>query len=140
MQFHHNELFLLYNPGTSAGKQVKAMALDLCSHVNEVDVVNEKLSLTYWREIVSMLSFTPDELLDHSHPDYKTKVAGNSYTMNGWLEVLTHYPHLVKAPIVIYRGKGVFCTTPTDIMKLGATMAFPAVAEKVLPHLKKYQD
>lgn len=55
--------------------------------------------------------------------------------MNGWLEVLAHYPHLVKAPIVIYHGRAVVCNTPTDIMKLGG--AVPG-GTKVLPHLKKY--
>ncbi len=135
MQFHPNELFLLYNPSTNAGKQTKALALDICSHINEIDATREKLSPTYWKEIVGMIGMEPDAMLDHSHEDYKTKVAGNSYTMNGWLDVLAHYPHLVKSPIVIYHGKAAFCQTPTDIMRLGGAVS---QGDKVLPHLKKY--
>lgn len=134
MQFHPNELFLLYDPRSSSGKQTKALASDFCSHINEVDVVNEKLSPTYWKEIVSMANVEPQTLLDKSHADYQ-KVAGNNYTMNGWLDVLTHYPHLVKGAIVIFNGKAVHCQTPTDIFKLGPRKE----AEKILPHLKKYQ-
>ena len=101
MQFHPNELFLLYNPNSNSGKQTKALALDICSHINEIDATREKLSTTYWKEIVSMIGIEPDAMLDHSHEDYKSKVAGNSYTMNGWLDVLSQNPHLVKSPIVI---------------------------------------
>jgi len=135
MQFHPNELFLLYNPNSNAGKQTKALALDICNHINEIDATREKLSPTYWKEIVAMIGLQPDDLLDHSHTDYKSKVAGNSYTMNGWLDVLTHYPHLLKAPVVIYHGKAALCQTPTDIMRLGGAVS---QGDKVLPHLKKY--
>ncbi|MGE0772222.1 MAG: arsenate reductase family protein [Cyclobacteriaceae bacterium] len=137
MQFHPNELFILYDPSTSAGKQAKAMALSICSHLNEVDSIHEKLSPTYWKEIVRMLGLQPDDMLDHSHPDYKAKVASKSYTMNGWLEVLTHYPYLVKGPIAIFNGKAVLCHTPTDILKLETA---PKVESKVLPHLKRYHE
>lgn len=136
MQFHPNELLLLYNPETSVGRQTKALALDICSHINEVNLVREKLSPTYWKEIISMLHLEPDALLDQSHPDYREKVKGQSYTMNGWLDVLSHFPHLVKAPIVIYHGKAAFCQTPTDIMKVGGAESSDT---KVLPHLRKYQ-
>jgi arsenate reductase len=136
MQFHPNELFLLYHPQTNVGKQTKALALDICSHINEIDAGKEKLSPTYWKEIVSMLGLAPNELLDHSHPDYQSKVAGNEYTMNGWLDVLSHYQHLLKAPVAIYRGKATLCQTPTDIMRLGGAVS---PGDKVLPHLKKYK-
>lgn len=133
MQFHRNELFLIYDPHSNVGKQTKAMAMDICSHINEVDVVHEKMSPTYWREILNMLGVHPDELLDRTHPDYKKMVDDNNYTMDGWLEVLLHAGHLVKYPIVVFNQSAVLCHTPTDIMKLK-----PA-EEKVLPHLKHYR-
>ncbi len=133
MQFHPNELFLLYDPSSSTSKQTKAMALDLCSHINEVNVIREKLSTTYWKEILSMASVAPDDILDHSHSDYKDKVADNDYTMNGWLDVLSRMPHLMKGSIAIFNGKAVYCKTPTDIFKLNPKHD----SEKnVLPHLK----
>lgn len=135
MQFHQNELFLLYDPHSNSGKQVKALAMDICSHINEVDVIHEKLSPTYWKEIVTLVGVDPGELIDKSHSDYRNVVKESTYTMTGWLDILTHYPHLIKAPIVIYHGRGVVCKTPTDIMKLGGAMS---AGNKVLPHLKKY--
>jgi arsenate reductase-like glutaredoxin family protein len=125
----------VYDPLSNVGKQTKAIAADICNHINEVDVTHEKLSPTYWKEIVNMLGVQPDELLDHSHPDYKAKVANNTYTMDGWLEVLVHDGHLVKYPIVIFNGSAILCHTPTDIMKLK-----PKPNEKIMPHLKGYQS
>ena len=135
MEFHRNELFLIYDPHSYVGKQTKAMALDLCNHINEVDVLHEKMSPTYWREIMTKLGVHPRELLDAAHPDYKAKVANNNYTMDGWLEVLVHYGYLIKYPIVVFNGSAVLCHTPTVIMKLK-----PRTDEKGLPHLKTYRN
>ncbi|HKZ38343.1 MAG TPA: hypothetical protein VJ184_11875 [Chryseolinea sp.] len=131
MQFHPNELFLVYDPHSNVGKQTRALARDICAHINEVDVVHEKLSPTYWKEIITMAGVHPNDLLDHSHPDYKSKVSTNTYTMDGWLEVLVHDGYLVMYPIVIFNSCAVVCHTPTDIMKLK-----PKPLERVLPHLK----
>jgi arsenate reductase len=135
MQFHPNELFLIYNPGTTIGKQTRAIAMDICSHLNEVSITTEKLSPTYWKEVVNMLGMSPHELLDQTHPDYQQKVGDNTYTMDGWLEVLVHNAQLVKSPIAIFRGEAVVCNTPTDIFKLK-----PRAEEKPMPHLKGYRD
>ena len=133
MQFHPNELFLIYDPLSNVGRQTKAMALDLCSHINTVDVKREKFSPTYWREVVTLLGLHPKDLLDSSHPDYK-KAGDNNYTMDGWLNVLSQNGSLIKYPIVIFDLAAVLCKTPTDIMKLKSN-----VPEKTLPHLKNYR-
>ncbi|HEX5170897.1 MAG TPA: glutaredoxin [Cyclobacteriaceae bacterium] len=136
MYLHPNELFLICNPQSNAGKQTKAIALDLCSHINEFNLLQEKLSPTYWKDIVNMLGLHPKELLDQSHADYEAKIGGNTYTMDGWLEVLVHNAYLVKYPIVVYNHSAVMCRMPTDIMKLNPK---PRSTEKVMPHLKKYR-
>jgi len=135
MQFHRNELFLLYNPLSSTGKQTKAFAKTINTHVNEVDALHEKLGPTYWKEVVNMLGLRPKDLMDRSNPEYQAKVAGNTYTMNGWLDVLMYNPQLLKAPIAIYNGKAILCQTPTDIYKLGVK---PNTSDnRTLPHLRK---
>ena len=135
MQFHPNELFLLFDPTTSTGKQTRAIAQTINSHINEVNSLQEKLGPTYWKEVLNLLGMTPKDLMDKSHPDYRSKVAGNTYTMDGWLNVLMHNPHLVKAPIAIYNGKALLCRKPTDILKLEGAHK---TANKTLPHLKQH--
>jgi arsenate reductase len=133
MQFHPNEIFLLYDPATSDGKKTKAIALDICSHINEVDTSKDKLGPTYWKEVINLLGIEPKELLNQSHTEYKTKVGDQNYTMNGWLDILIHNPQLIKCPIAIFNGKAVVCSQPTDILKIG----IPKSASKTLPHLKR---
>jgi arsenate reductase (glutaredoxin) len=135
MQFHPNEIFLLYNPETSTGKQTKAIALTINAHINELNVLCAKLGPTYWKEVVNMLGLEPKELMDRSHPDYQEKVAGKNFTMNGYLDVFMHLPQLLKAPIAIYNGKAVLCLTPTDIFKLGVKTKNEE-NEKLMPHLR----
>lgn len=132
MQFHPNELFLVYNPETSKGRQTRALAHSINSHVNEMNIMCEKLGPTYWKQVVTLLGLEPKELMDRAHPDYQKKIAGNTFTMNGYLEVLMHYPHLVKAPIAIFNGKAVLCQTPTDIFKLG--VSHQRNSEKAIEH------
>lgn len=135
MQFHKNEIFLLYNPATAVGKQTKAMARTINKNINEVDAVRGKFGPTYWKEVVTLLGVEPKQILDRSHPDYQEKVAGRTLTMNGWLDVLVHLPHLLKAPVAIFNGKAVLCNTPTDIFKLG--LPAHTAEEKVMPHLRR---
>lgn len=132
MQFHPNELFLLYNPKSNTGKQTKAIACSINSHINEVDTLHEKLGPTYWKEVMNLLGMQPKDILDQSHPEYKQKVANNTFTMNGWLDVVMHNPQMLKAPIAIFNGKAVLCCTPTDIFKL----SMREKNEKALPHLR----
>jgi arsenate reductase (glutaredoxin) len=136
MQFHPNEIFLLYNPETSTGRQTRAIAKTINSNVNELNVLREKLGPTYWKEVVNLLGLEPKEMMDRSHPDYQNLVAGKSFTMNGYLDVLIHFPHLIKGPIVIFNGRAVLCQTPTDIFKLGVRTSTDDLGDKVLPHLR----
>lgn len=132
MQFHPNELFLLFNPQSNSGKQTRAMAKDICNNIHEVDALHDKLIPTYWKEVVTMLGIAPAELLDKSHPDYRAKVGDNTYTMDGWLEVLARNPQLLRAPIAIFSGRAILCETPTDIMKLNVSKS----GDKIMPHLR----
>lgn len=134
MQFHPNELLLIYsNPSSSTAKQTKAYAKSVSSHVREINLNNTKFTTTLWKEVVNMLKLRPKDLLDKSKPEYQAKVQGNTFTMTGWLEVLNNNPDLLKAPIAIYQKRAVMCRKPTDILRLEVNSR---VSSKVPPHLK----
>lgn len=132
MNFHPNELFIYYDPTTNTGKQCHAYAKSISNNVNTVDCQKIRLTTTLWKEIINMLGLRPKDLLDRSNPEYQEKIAGNTFTMTGWLEVLVKNPHLLKAPIAIYNNKAVLCQKPTDILKLDFDR--PG-SDKVPPHL-----
>lgn len=134
IQFHPNELLLIYSdPSSSTGKQTRAYAKSLSSHVNEINISNTRLTTTLWKEIVNMLRLRPKDLLDKSNAEYQAKVRGNTFTMSGWLEVLNNNPQLLKAPIAVFRNRAVLCQKPTDILKLDANSRS---SFKVPPHLR----
>ena len=134
MQFHPNEIFLYFDPNTSAGKQCRAYASGISSNVNAIDWHQVKLTSTLWKKIINLLELRPKDLMNRSHKDYQNKVQGNTFTMSGWLEILAKNPQILKAPIAIYRNKAILCNTATDMLKLDK----PVTQKKALPHLRSY--
>ncbi len=132
MQFHPNEIYIYCDPSTSTGKQTIAMAKSISNNVNTHDWNKVKLTATLWKEVVNMLSLRPKDLLNKANKDYQQRVSGNTFTMNGWLDVLAKNPHMLKAPIAIFQGRAIQCIKPTDILKLDTSKP----EKKVLPHLR----
>ncbi len=135
IQFHPNELLLIYHdPNTTTGKQTRAYAKSVSNNINEVNLSNVKFTTTLWKEVVNMLKLHPEDIMDKSTVDYREKIEGNHFTMDGLLEVLVHNPQLLKAPIAIYQNRAVFCQKPTDILRLEVNST---VSHKVPPHLRR---
>lgn len=133
MEFHPNELTLLLDPKSPTGRKLRAYAHSICNNVNEIDYTTTRLTTTVWKEIVTMLGNNPKDLINKSHPLYKEKVQGNSFTMHGMLNILLNSPELLKGPIAIRKNKAILCNNPMDILKLGLSTNIPV---KMLPHLR----
>lgn len=118
MKLHPNELFIYYDPSTNTGKQTRAYAYSLTRNVNEALCNKVRLTSTIWKKLLDMLNLRPKDLLNRAHSDYQTKIAGNNYDDEGWLNVLINYPYLLKAPIAIMNNKAILCCNPTDVLKL----------------------
>ena len=135
IQFHPNELLLVYNdPNTTTGKQTRAYAKSVSNNINEVDLRSVKLTTTIWKDIVNMLKMHPEEIMNKSSKIFQEKFNDNHYTMNGLLEALAHEPELLRAPIAIYHNRAVFCQKPTDILRLEVNSK---TSFKVPPHLRR---
>ena len=137
MQFHPNELFIYCDADTTTGKQTLAMVKSISNNINQQDWKKVKLTSTLWKEIVNMLDVRPKDLLNKANPDYQSRVRGNTFTMTGWLDVLAKNPHMLKAPIVIYRNRAVLCQKPSDVLTLQNHSSSSGV-ERRLPHLRGY--
>lgn len=118
MKSHPNELFFYYNPVQSGEKQARAYARSVSKNINEINIQKQRITTTGWRNILNKLNLRAKDLLDRSHPDYQTRIAGKSWDDESWLHILANSPHLIKAPIAIKRGKAVLCVTPLEVLKL----------------------
>jgi len=134
MQFHPNELTILFDPSSSVGKKFKAYAHSISKNVNEIDYTKTRLTTTLWKKVVKMLGNNPSKLLNKSHKEYKSKVSGNTFTMHGWLNILLNSPDMLRGPIAITKDKAVMCENPSDILKLGRSTNVPS---RKLPHLTR---
>lgn len=132
MQFHPNELFIYYDPTTNTGKQSRAIASSISSNINAIDSTQVKLTATLWKEIVNKLELRPKDLLNKGHADYQATVRGNTFTMNGWLDILAKNPQILRAPIAIFHDNAIICHKPTDLLKLKTKSS----TGKTLPHLR----
>lgn len=118
MKLHPSELYFYHSPAQPINKQTKAYAKSLTKFVNEIDVIQEKITATQWDQILNMLGLRPKDLLNRSHPDYQNLIAGKDWDDEGWLNILSRYPYLIKSPIAIFKNKAILCKTPSDILKL----------------------
>ncbi len=118
MRFHPNELVIFYDPTSETGKKARAMAYSLTKHVNEVQTNKNRLSTTIWKELLGKLQLRPKDLLNRAHPEYQSKIAGNAFDDEGWLNVLSQNPNLLKAPIALKNKRAILCTRPNDVLKL----------------------
>jgi arsenate reductase (glutaredoxin) len=118
MKMHPNELYFYYNPDHHIDKQMRAYAQTIANHINEINLEKEPITTTGWRSILEKLNLRPKDLLNRAHPDYQKMIAGKSWDDEGWLNILTRYTHLIKAPIAIKKDKAVLCLSINDIFKL----------------------
>ena len=118
MKLHPNELFFYYDITCSKCKKTKAFAYSITPHVNEVTFQKAKLTTTQWRDLLDMLQMEPKDLFNKANPEYQEKIARHDYDEEGWLNILSKYPHLIKGPIAVMNGKALLCLTPKDIYKI----------------------
>ncbi len=135
MNIHPNELIIYFDPSSNMGKQTRAIAQTISNNINLIDYHKQPLTTTLWKDIINMLDLKPKDLLDKSRKDYQEKIAGNTFTMSGWLEVLMNNPQMIKAPIAIFQNKAILCKKPTDLLQFDRKSR---TSVKVPPHLRAH--
>ena len=103
------ELTLVYDSTTNEGRKALAYAYSLATKVNKQDVSEVSLSTTFVRQVLKQLNLRPKDLLNRAHPYYQEHLRGRDLDGEGWLQVLTHNPGLLKAPIALQGDKAVLC-------------------------------
>lgn len=118
MNFHPNEIVLIYNPNSEKGKQTFAYANTLSNHVREIDSINTKISPTSWEQILDRLHLEPKQVMDRSSDYYQENIKGHDIDTMGLLEILYHSPDLLAGPIAVHDKKAVLCKSPNDVLKV----------------------
>lgn len=114
---------MLFNPETELGRKTMAVASTVNNVVHQINIAQKNLTPLQWKGVISMLNLQPLDLLNEEHPLYKQYIEGRDFSEADMLEVLFHYPELVKGPIGIHQNTAVLCDDPKDILRLDLTPA-----------------
>ncbi|MEZ5022767.1 MAG: hypothetical protein R2728_05795 [Chitinophagales bacterium] len=118
MKVHPNEILIYYDPNMSVAKKAIAYANSISSKVNMIEYHKEHFTPTIWRQILDMLQLEPKQLVNKAHEYYQENLRGNNYGIDDWINILTHRPDIIRAPIVIKGNTAIFVVNPTDIYRL----------------------
>lgn len=118
MNFHPNEIVLIYNPEPEKGKQTLAYAKSLNNHIREIDLTKSKLTPTSWEQILDRMHLEPKEIMNRSLEYYQENIKGSEMNFDDMLKILIHKPELLSGPIAIHGKQAVVCKSPVDIMKI----------------------
>jgi arsenate reductase len=118
MKLQRDEMVLFLDCTSSSHKKTRAYAHSISEHIREYTFVDFKFTKSIWRDILTMLSVEPKEILNKADPRYQKEIKGKTFDEDGWLNILINNPCLIRAPIAIMHEKAVLCISPKDIYKL----------------------
>ncbi|MGF1637026.1 MAG: arsenate reductase family protein [Cyclobacteriaceae bacterium] len=108
---HENEITFFYHPNRNDDRKALAYAESIGNyHVKKIDLTTNKLTETQIGVIADMLKVEIHELVDRSHPSYKTLDLDSNdnpaYDKEDIMTLLKNIPELITTPIAIIGKKG----------------------------------
>ena len=118
MKTHPREILIYYNPDSASDRKTVAYAKSVTKHIKLYSHADANVTPTLWKGIIKKLDLEPKKLFNKALPEYQNRLRGKEFNNEGWLYVIKHNPHLLRAPIAVRGDKAVLCETPTDILRL----------------------
>ncbi len=115
---HQEEIMIYCDPASSVSKKVLAFAATVSKHVRPVDYFKIPLTPTLMKALLKQLDLRPKDIMNRAHPFYQSNIAGRDFNSEGWLNILTRNPQILKAPIAVRGQKAVLCDNPTNVLQL----------------------
>lgn len=118
MYYKENEITLLYNKERELDRKTLATAHAVTRRINRQEIHSKRVSETLFYMLVEKLGGDPKSIVDKSQPFYQRELRGRELSNYGWYTMFMHHPELLKAPIAMYHGRAVLCTSSNDVLKL----------------------
>ena len=118
MYYKNNEITLLYNKQRELDRKTLATALAVNRKINRQEIHSVRISETLFNVLIQKLGGDPKTIIDKSQPFYQKELRGKELSNYGWYTMIMHHPELLKAPIAMYHGKAIVCTSSNDVLKL----------------------
>ena len=118
MKTNPREILIYYNPSSSSDRKTVAYARTITPHIRTYSHSEARCSSTSWQGLLNKLEMDPKKLFNKALPEYQLTLKGKELDDEGWIKVLQHNPHLLRAPIAVKGQSVIFCESPTDILRL----------------------
>jgi len=118
MHYEKSELTIIYNSKKSIDKKTLAIAQAISSNINRQDINEVRLSSTLFRLAVGKLNLKAKDIMDKSNPYYQENIKGRDPDIDSAYFMIMNNPSLLKSPIALFKGKVVFCATPSDVLRV----------------------
>lgn len=118
MYYKENEITLLYNRQRELDRKTLATAHAVSTKINRQEIHSVRISETLFYILVEKLGGDPKTIIDKSQPFYQRELRGKELSKYGWYMMIMNHPKLLKAPVAMYHGKAVLCTSSNDVLKL----------------------
>jgi len=118
IKVHENEILIYYNPDIEGHRRTVAHALSVSANIISLPYDKTPRTSSIWRVIFKKLDVHPKDLLNKAETYYQEVLKGRDFDMDGWINVFTHNPQLIRVPIAIKGETFIICESPTDIYKI----------------------
>lgn len=118
MHLKSNELTLIYNGSRNRDKKTLAYALSIAPKVNKQEVNSVRISSTLFEIFLNKLDLNGKDIINKADPYYQGQLRGQTLSNEEWFSILMNNPHMLKAPLAMYKDRAVQCLSEGDILRL----------------------
>lgn len=114
-----NKITLIYNSGTSLGKQTYSYVCTSEKDILAIDTLKTNITGTQWLEIADGLDLEISDLIQKEFPNYlKLYDPKVKLKPEDWIKIIKNHPEVVIFPILIMKDKFYQIKNPSDFIRL----------------------
>ncbi len=114
-----NKITLIYNSGTSLGKQTYGYVCTSEKDILAIDTLKTNITGTQWLEIADGLDLEISDLIQKEFPNYlKLYDPKVKLKPEDWIKIIKNHPGVIIFPIIIMEDKFYQIKNPSDFIRL----------------------
>ena len=110
---------IYHNPKCSKSRQTLKLLEEQATGIDVIEYLKNPPTVKKLKEILSLLNFSPRELMRRKEAEYKDLGLYNSELSDeGLIESMVKHPILIQRPIVLANGKAALGRPPENVLNI----------------------
>ena len=110
---------IYHNPKCSKSRQTLKLLEEQAKGIDVIEYLKNPPTVKKLKEILSLLKFSPRDLMRKKEAEYKDLGLYNSdLSDEGLIEFMVKYPILIERPIVLANGKAALGRPPENVLNI----------------------